>query len=151
MRGSLFNLLSYHAVCEKQRNTGWNSLVALHLVTKFTYEKCFLFILCSTPWDISSVQFSRSALSISLQPQVLQHARLPCPSPTPRACSNSCPPMSQWCHQTISSSVVPFSCLQYSQRQGLFKWVSSWNQVAKILEFQLQHQSFQWIFRTDFL
>ena len=38
-----------------------------------------------------------------------------------------------------------------SQHQGLFKWVSSWHQVAKVLEFQLQHQSFQWIFRTDFL
>ena len=38
-----------------------------------------------------------------------------------------------------------------SQHQGLFKWVSSWHQVAKVLEFQLQHQSFQWVFRTDFL
>ena len=48
----------------------------------------------------------------SLRPHGLQHARLPCPSPTPRACSNSCP-SSWWCHPTISSSVVPFSsCLQ---------------------------------------
>ena len=73
------------------------------------------------------------------------HARLPCPSPTPRACSNSCP-SSQWCHPTISFSVIPFSsCLH----QGLFQWVSSSYQVAKVL--QLQNQSFQWIFRTDFL
>ena len=50
-------------------------------------------------------------MSDSLQPHGLQHARLPCPSPTPRACSNSCP-SSQWCHPTISSSVVPFSCPQ---------------------------------------
>ena len=51
-------------------------------------------------------------MSNSLRPHGLQHARLPCPSPTPRACSNSCP-LSQWCHPTISSSVVPFSsCLQ---------------------------------------
>ena len=78
-------------------------------------------------------------------------ARLPCSSPTPRACSNSCP-SSRWCHPNISSSVVPFSsCLQSFQHQGLFQWVSSSHQVAKVLEFQLQHRSFQWIFRTDFL
>ena len=50
-------------------------------------------------------------MSNSLWPHGLQHARLPCPSPTPRACSKSCP-LSWWCHPTISSSVVPFSCLQ---------------------------------------
>ena len=59
-----------------------------------------------------SVQFNRSVVSNSLRLHGLQHARLPCPSPTPRACSNSCP-SSWWCHPTISSSVVPFSsCLQ---------------------------------------
>ena len=52
--------------------------------------------------------FSHSALSSSLRPHRLQHARLPCPSPTPRACSNS-RPLSRWCHPAISSSVVPFS------------------------------------------
>ena len=57
---------------------------------------------------VSSVQFSRSVMSDSLQPHGLQHTRLPCPSPTPGACSNSCP-LSQWCHPTISSSVIPFS------------------------------------------
>ena len=56
--------------------------------------------------------FSRSVTSNSLRPHGLQHARLPCPSPSPRVCPNSCP-LSQWCHPTISSSVVPFSsCLQ---------------------------------------
>ena len=57
---------------------------------------------------ISSVQFSRSVVSYSLWPHGLQHARPPCPSPTPRVYSNSCP-LSQWCHPTISSFVVPFS------------------------------------------
>ena len=57
---------------------------------------------------ISSTQFSRSVMSDSLRPHGLQHARLPGPSPTPEACSNSCP-SSWWCHPTISSSVVPFS------------------------------------------
>ena len=48
----------------------------------------------------------------SVRPHGLPHSRLPCPSPTPRACSNSCP-LSQWCHPTVSSSVIPFSsCLQ---------------------------------------
>ena len=52
--------------------------------------------------------FSHSVVSDSLRPQGLQHARLPCPSLSPRACSNSCP-SSGWCHSTISSSVAPFS------------------------------------------
>ena len=61
-----------------------------------------------------------SAMFTSLQPHGLQHARLPCPSPTPRACSNSCP-LSQWGHPTISSSVVPFSsCLQSFPVSGSF-------------------------------
>ena len=68
----------------------------------------------------SSVQFSCSVISGSLWPQELQHARLPCPSPTPGACSNSCP-LSRWCHSTISSSVIPFSfCLQSFPVSGSF-------------------------------
>ena len=55
--------------------------------------------------------FSCSVMSDSLWLHGLQHARLPCPSPSPRACSNSCP-LSQWCHPSILSSVIPFSCLQ---------------------------------------
>ena len=93
--------------------------------------------------------FSRSVMSNSVNPQGLQHTRPLCPSPSPRACSNSYS-MSQWCHPTISSSVIPFSsCLNLSQHQGLFQWVNSSHQVAKVLELQLQHQSFQWIFRVN--
>ena len=100
---------------------------------------------------ISSVQFSCSVVSDSLQPHEPQHARPPCPSPTPGVYSNSCA-LSQWCHPTISSSVVPSPpALNLSQHQDLFKWVSSSHQVVKILEFQLQHHSFQWIPRTDLL
>ena len=58
--------------------------------------------------QFSSVQFSRSVVSNSLQPHELQHARPPCPSPAPRVHSNSCP-SSRWCHSVISSFVVPFS------------------------------------------
>ena len=61
---------------------------------------------------VRSVQFRHSVISNSLWPHRLQHTRLPCPSPSPGACSNSCP-LSQWCHPTISSYVIPFSsCLQ---------------------------------------
>ena len=94
------------------------------------------------------VQFSSVAqpLSDSLWPHGLQHTRLPCPSSIPGACSNSCP-SSWWCHPTISSSVIPFSsCLQSFLASA---WVSPSHQVAKVLV--LQHQSFQWIFRIDFL
>ena len=66
-----------------------------------------------------SVQFSHSVMSNSLWSYGLQHARLPCPSPIPGACSNSYP-LSWWCHQTISSSVIPFSCLQSFPALGSF-------------------------------
>ena len=71
-------------------------------------------------FQCSSVQFSRLVVSDSLWPHGLQHARPPCPSPSPRAYSNSCP-SSQRCHPTISSSVVPFSsCLQSFPASGSF-------------------------------
>ena len=68
----------------------------------------------------SSVQFSCSVMSDSLWPHGLQHARLPCPSPTSRVYPNSCP-LSRWCHPIISSSVVPFSsCPQPFPASGSF-------------------------------
>ena len=70
--------------------------------------------------QFSSAQFSRSVVSDSLQPHGLQHARPPCPSPTPGVYSNSCP-LSRWCHPTISSSVIPFSSrLQSFPASGSF-------------------------------
>ena len=66
-----------------------------------------------------SVQFSHSVVSNSLWPHGLQHSRLPCPSPTPKAYSNSCP-LSWWCHPIISSSVIPFSSLQSFSASGSF-------------------------------
>ena len=68
---------------------------------------------------------------------------------TPGAYPNPCP-LSRWCHPTVSSFVVPFSsCPQSFPASGSFQWVNSSQQVAKVLEFQLQHQSFQWTPRTD--
>ena len=70
---------------------------------------------------ISPVQFSHSVVSNSLRPHGLQHTRLPCPSPTPGAYSNSCS-LSRWCHPTISSSVIPFSShLQSFPASGSFQ------------------------------
>ena len=107
---------------------------------------------CSNDINFASVsQFSRSIMSNSLRPHELQHAKLPYLSLTPGACSNSCP-WSQWCHPTSHPlSSPPPPTFNFSQHQGLFQWVSCLRQVARVLEFQLQHQSFQWIFRTDFL
>ena len=74
-----------------------------------------LWLLCR-----ESVQFSRSVVSNSLWPHGLQHVRFPCPSPTPGAYSNSCP-LSQWCHPTITSSVIPLSsCLPSFPASGSF-------------------------------
>ena len=69
--------------------------------------KSFLDLVCSGHYKVT-VQFSSSVMSDSLWPHEPQHARPPCPSPTPRVHSNSCP-LSQWCHSAISSSVIPFS------------------------------------------
>ena len=117
----------------------------------YTWITClFYYVLWFSSFIEISLMFSHSVVSHSLRSHGLQHARLPCP-PSPRACSNSCP-LSQWCHPTISSSVIPFSsCLNLSQHQGIFQWVGASYQVTKLLELQLQHQSFQWIFRTDLL
>ena len=100
---------------------------------------------------VTPLQFSHLVVSNSLQPHESQHTRPSCPSPTLRVYPNSCP-SSQWCHPAISSSVVPFS----SRHQSLptlesFQMSQLFHVVVKVLDFQLQHQSFQWIFRTDFL
>ena len=102
----------------------------------------------------SSVQFSCSVMSDSLQPFAvfgLQHARLPCSSPTPRACSNSCS-LPRWCHPTISYSVVPFSSrLQTFPASVSFPLNQLFASGGQRIGVSASHQSFQWIFSTDFL
>ena len=98
-----------------------------------------------------SVQFSRSVVSDSLWSHESQQTRPPCPSPTPRVHSDSCP-LSPWCHPAISSSVVPFSSCPQSlpaSKSFLMSQLFAW--VAKALEFQLQHHSFQRNPRADLL
>ena len=86
---------------------------------------------------IRSDQISRSVVSDSLRPHESQHARPPCPSPTPEVHSDS-RPSSQWCHPAISSLLSPSPpAPNPSQHQSLFQWVNSSHEVAKVLEFQL--------------
>jgi len=89
----------------------------------------------------SSVQFSRSVVSDSLRPHELQHARPPCPSPTPGVHSDSCP-SSHWCHPAISSSVVPFSSCPQSlpasesfPMSQLFAWGGQSTRVSALASF----------------
>ena len=86
---------------------------------------------------VRSVQFRHSVISNSLWPHRLQHTRLPCTSPAPGGCWNSCP-LIQWCHPTTSSSVVHFCWLQFFLASWSFPWVSygghhGHHQVAKVL------------------
>ena len=91
---------------------------------------------CRGPWKKWAVQSSHSVISDSLQPHGLQHTRLPCPSPTPGAYSNSCP-SHRWCHPTISSSVDLFSHLQFNKWTNL-KQLSNADELLT-----LELQSFQ--------
>ena len=96
--------------------------------------------------QFSSVQFICSVVSDSLQPYELQHSRPPCPSPISKV----------YPHPGVGDAIQPSHPLSFpsppdlnlSQHQGLFQWVSSSHQVAKV--HQLQHQSFQWVFRIDY-
>ena len=111
--------------------------VTLAMVPRYLikhYYRCFFYISQSSVQSISLVR-----LFATHEPQ---HARPPCPSPTPGVYSNSCP-SSRWCHPAISSSIVPFSSCPQSFPAS--------HQMAKVLELQIRHQSFQWTRRTDFL
>ena len=94
------------------------------------------------------VQYSCSVVSNSLWPQGLQHSRPACPPPLQELAQTPV----HWIGDAIQishplSSTSP--AFNLSQNQGLFEWVSSSHQMAKVLEFQLQHRFFQWIFRND--
>ena len=95
---------------------------ACHFVLQgiFLTQGSNLHFLCLLYW-FSSVQFTHSVISDSLRPHEPQHARLPCPSPTPGVHPNPCP-LSRWCHPTILSSIVPFSsCPQSFPASGSFQ------------------------------
>ena len=99
--------------------------------------------------------FNRQVVSNSSRPRGLQHTRPSGPSPSPRVRPSSYP-LNWWCHPTVSSSVALFSsCLQSFPASGSFLmnqlFASELELQLQVLELQLQHQSFQWIFRVDFL
>ena len=97
-----------------------------------------------------SFQFSLSVMSDSLQPHELQHARPPCPSQLPESTQTHV----HWVSDAIQPShplESPSPAPNPSQHHSLFQWVNSSHEVAKVLEFQPQHQSFQWTPRTDLL
>ena len=124
-------------------------LIALEIWFFPNLSKCF----CLSKHCLGSVQFSCSVMSDSLRRHGLHYTRPPLPVHyqlpefTQLMSIESVMPSNHLilCHHP---SLPPFNLFQH---QGLFKWVSSSHQVAKVLEFQLQHQSFQWTFRTDFL
>ena len=91
--------------------------------------------------------FSHPVVSNSVLLHGLQHGKPPCPSSSPEGCPSS-RPLHQWCHPAISSFDALFSsCPQSFSESGTFPWVSCWHQMTKILGLQLQHQSFQRVFR----
>ena len=101
---------------------------------------------------ISSVQFSRSVVSDSLQPHELQHTRPPCPPPTPRVYPNWCP-LSCWCHPTISPSVIPFSShLQSFPESESFPMSRFFASGGQNIGFSFSiSPSNEWMFRVNFL
>ena len=98
-----------------------------------------------------SVQFSCPVVSDSLQHHGLQYARLPCHHQLPKLAQTHVYRVSDAIQPSHPLSPPSPPTFNLSQHQGLFQWVSPPHPVANVLEFQLQHQSFQWIFRADFL
>ena len=147
-------------------------LLTLGISWLFTYEQCccehfalslLMKIMYAREWDywvtgyvyihLYSVQFSSfTQLCPTLcDPGNCSMPAPPCPSPTSGLHPNPCS-LSHWCHPTCCPLLSPsLPALNLSQHQGLFKWVSFLLQVAKVLEFQLQNQSYQWTPRTDLL
>ena len=115
------------------------------LTTKYFLKSLLVLV------SLSSVEFSHSVVSNSLQHHGLQHTRLSCSSPAPGACSNcvhSVCDAIQTSHPLLCTSPPAFNI---SWHQDLFKWVRSLHQVANVLEFQLRHHSLQWTPRTILL
>ena len=141
---------------DKHRHTCKNSSVFsikhnIWIISSIHHSLDFLFLFKFTflsLFVLTSVQFSRLVMSDSLQPHEPQHTSPLSPSPTPESTQTNVHRVDDGIQPShpLSSSSPP--ALNLSQDQGLFQWVSSSHQVAKLLEFQLQHQSHQWTPRT---
>ena len=148
LKSNCVNILNYLTVPHISKFIG-------SFLNNFYYQfscRCFKVPLLSngTP-KINSVQFSRSVMSDSLQPHESQHARPPCPSQLQESTQTHVHRVDEAFQPSHPLSSPSPPALNLSQHQGLFQWVSSSHQVAKGLEFQLQHQSFQRTPRTDLL
>ena len=135
-------LCDYFIVFLKLLDWMLKHFIRLFNISEFGCSHCLGFRV--PPHDINSflsVQFSRSVVSDSLWPHELQHARPPCPSPSPGVHSNSCP-SSWWCHPAISSSVIPFSSCPQSlpasesfPMSQLFAWGGQSTGVSALASF----------------
>ena len=132
-----------HLLCVRFWIRHWRQWVE-HSLLDFVFPESKGPVLSSV--QFSSVQFSCSVVSDSLRSHELQHARPPCPSPTPGVHPNPCP-LSRWCHPIISSSVIPFSQFQSFPASGSFPMSQFFASGGQSI--QLQHQSFQWTPGTD--
>ena len=156
----LYGCFSCPVICHRKlfshiNSVYWNYLVN-HLFSML-WERGIHFMKSSKSWNSSKT----GELSQTVVVQSLSHVwflatlwtaahQASRSSLSPGACLNSYP-LSQWCHPTIPSSVIPFSCLQSFPASGSFSVSWLFPPSGKALELQLQHQSFQWIFRTYFL
>ena len=104
-----------------------------------------------TPFETGSVQFSRSVVSDSLNPMDCNMPGLPVHHQLPEPTQTHVYHIADAIQPSHLLSSPSASAFNLSQHQSLFQWVGSLHQVANLLEFQLQHQYYQWIFRTDFL
>ena len=153
---SLFNKTNCQFICLSisqfmYLTTYLSTCPSIHPSSLSIHHFIYLSTYLSINLSLYSVQFSRLDIYDSLWPHGLQHARPPRPSPTPGACSNSCP-SSQLFHPTISSFVVTFSsCLQSFPASGSFPMNQFFTSGTEVVVLQLQHQSFQWTLRTDLL
>ena len=123
-----------------------------YLVTLFSEPIAYLKKYLTQDSSVANhIVLSYSVLFDPLRPYELQHTRISCPSPSPRACSNSCP-LGQWYHPNISSSAIPFSLyLHFFLSSGSFLMSQLFTSDGQSIGDSLQHQSFQWIFRVYFL
>ena len=141
---SSLNSVWYNLIRKIKKKNNYQPLVFTNYIP---LEVIILFLNNQYWFQFSSVAQSCPTLRLSES----QHAMPPCPSPTSGVHSNS-HPSSRWCQAAISSSVVPFSsCPQSLPASESFPMSQLLHEVAKILEFQLQHQSLQWTPRTDLL
>ena len=125
-------------------------VISLFIYFYFTLQYCIGFQFSSAQ-SLSSVQFSRSVMTDSLGPHESQHARPPCPSPSPGVHSDS-HPSSPWCHPAISFSVIPFSsCPQSLPASKSFPMSQLFAWGGQSMDFQLCHHSFQGNPRADLL